>query len=298
MNYTESIPGFSNTDRLGLTAFGSILLHVVIILGIGFTAPKVLPRTNALPTLDIVLVNTRSDEVPKEADYLAQSSQAGGGDRDRASIARSPLPANPAPNAAQKVPQARLATRRNKAIPAPRSKLLLAEQADKQVASTKPRPRPDRRGQLDNKLGLEQRPQRESERQRLSAEISRDWQEYLKRPRRKFLSARTKEYKYAAYMQAWVIKVERIGNLHYPKWAKRQKLKGSAVLDVQLKADGSVLAIDIKRSSGQKLLDDAAVSSIRLAAPFNPFPDNIRREVDILHITRTWQYRGTRLVSR
>lgn len=124
----------------------------------------------------------------------------------------------------------------------------------------------------------------------LSAEIRRKMESKAKRPKRKFISASTKEFKYASYMEAWRSKVERVGNLNYPDEARRKKLSGKLIMDVALKPDGSILEITIRKSSGQKVLDDAAVRIVELSAPFAEFPDNFRSEVEILHITRTWQF--------
>ncbi len=124
----------------------------------------------------------------------------------------------------------------------------------------------------------------------LSAEIRNKLEAKAKRPRRKFISASTKEYKYASYMEAWRAKVERVGNLNYPEAARKRNLSGSLILDVALSADGSINQITIRRSSGQKVLDDAAIRIVELASPYAPFPDQVRKETDILHITRTWQF--------
>jgi periplasmic protein TonB len=124
----------------------------------------------------------------------------------------------------------------------------------------------------------------------LSAEIRRKMVDKAKRPRRKFISATTKEYKYAAYMEAWRSKVERVGNLNYPEQARKQGLSGSLVLDVALNQDGSINEITIRRSSREKVLDDAAIRIVELAAPYGPFPQHIKDETDILHIMRTWQF--------
>ncbi len=124
----------------------------------------------------------------------------------------------------------------------------------------------------------------------LSAENNNARAAYAQRPRAEFISARTSDPKYAAYMEAWRAKVERIGNLNYPEQAKRDNLSGSLVLDVALNADGSVNNVALLRSSGHKALDDAAIAIVKLAAPYAPFPDNIRKDTDILHITRTWQF--------
>ena len=114
--------------------------------------------------------------------------------------------------------------------------------------------------------------------------------EKTQRPRKKFISASTKEYEYAAYMDAWRRKVERVGNLNYPEEAKKLNLSGSLQLDVALNKDGTINQITIRRSSGEKVLDDAAIKIVELAAPYAKFPKNIENQVDILHILRTWQF--------
>ena len=86
------------------------------------------------------------------------------------------------------------------------------------------------------------------------------------------------------------MKVERVGNLNYPDEARRNRLSGHLILDVALNPDGSINEITIRKPSGHKVLDDAAVRIVELAAPYAPFPDSFRKETDILHITRTWQF--------
>lgn len=286
-------PGFSRNDRLGLTTFGAILVHLVIVLGVSFTVPKV-NSEEPLPTLEITLVNSKSNDAPEEADYLAQANQEGGGEHDKPNIARSPLPVDATPVANAPVPVAKLTAEATPPKPAPLPNPLTQdkEPAPKIVAEPEQKLRPK---QTETRPGLVRDPKLNAESARLSAEISRFWEEYQKRPRRKFLSARTKEYKYATYMDAWRRKVERVGNLNYPEQARQRHMKGSVVLDVEIKPDGSVLAVKIIRRSGHKVLDDAAIRSVRLAAPYDPFPPDIRKEVDILHITRTWQYSRTAL---
>ena len=124
----------------------------------------------------------------------------------------------------------------------------------------------------------------------LSAEIRRKMESKAQRPKRKFISASTQEFKYAAYMEAWRAKVERVGNLNYPDDARRNRLSGSLILDVALNPDGSINEIIVRKPSGHKILDDAAIRIVELAAPYTAFPDNFRDEVDILHITRTWRF--------
>jgi periplasmic protein TonB len=111
-----------------------------------------------------------------------------------------------------------------------------------------------------------------------------------KRARRKSISASTREFRYASYLSAWAQKVERIGNLNYPQAARDQRLYGSLILHVAVRADGSLENIRVVRSSGFDLLDQAAIQIVELAAPFSPFPPDIAAETDVLDIVRTWQF--------
>jgi len=112
-----------------------------------------------------------------------------------------------------------------------------------------------------------------------------------RRLRNKYISAHTREYKYAAYMDAWRTKVERIANLNYPLDEHHRAMYGSLILDVALNAHGGIENITVIRSSGNTSLDASAIRIVQLAAPFAPFPRSIRHDTDILHITRTWQFR-------
>ena len=122
----------------------------------------------------------------------------------------------------------------------------------------------------------------------LEAEIERDLRAYAARPRRKWISASTREHRFATYMDAWRRKVERIGNLNYPEEAERRGLAGDLLLDVAIRPDGTVEEITLRRSSGERVLDEAAIRIVETAAPFSEFPKDIAEDVDILHIERTW----------
>lgn len=124
---------------------------------------------------------------------------------------------------------------------------------------------------------------------RLEAEISKNVEEYNKRPRKKNIGVRADEYRFAQYVEDWRLKVERIGTLNYPDAAKG-KLYGSLVLSVNILSDGTVQKIEINRSSGHKILDDAARRIVQMASPYAAFPPDIRRDTDIIEITRTWAF--------
>ena len=96
------------------------------------------------------------------------------------------------------------------------------------------------------------------------------------------------------YFEAWRRKVERVGNLNYPEAARARGLYGSLRLLVAIAADGTLTDVRVLDPSGHRVLDDAAVRIVRLAAPFAPFPPAMRRNTDVLEIVRTWQFRRQR----
>lgn len=122
------------------------------------------------------------------------------------------------------------------------------------------------------------------------AQINKNNEMYQKLPRRKFIGARTQEYRFAQYIEDWRVKVERIGNLNYPEQARREQIYGKLQLSVSIKTDGSIESIEVSHSSGQRILDAAAMRIVKLAAPYAPLPADIRRDTDILTITRTWTF--------
>jgi protein TonB len=286
----------SSTDRLGLTLFFALAAHAIVILGVSFSfeAPKKQPPPAR--TLEIIVVQPQKlqpEKRPDKADFLAQSSQQGGGSHTQKLRPTS----RPAPASLEPTPQVVAKPQPKAPPPIPSA---TSEPHRKVVATTTPAQRkvrivparppiPPKPRKLTATQLLTSTSQEIS---RLTAEIDRRNQAYAKRQRRKWVTASTQEYKYASYLDAWRKKVERIGNLNYPDKAKRRRLYGNLVLHVAVRADGSVKEINIKKSSGHKLLDDAAIRIVRLSAPFAPFPANIRKETDIMDIVRTWQFRS------
>jgi len=268
-----------DTDRFGLALLFATLIHALILLGVGFEGYQA-NRTPLAPTLDITLVPTKSEQRPDQADYLAQASQDGGGNTEERVRPQSPdsgaqqqAETGAMPSVAS--PEASQAARHHVTV--------LDESAPTQAADTTP----DVRSALPS---ADQLVSRSMQIATLNAELSESVRAYAQRPRSKRISARTQEYQYAAYMQAWISKVERIGNLNYPDEARRLKLSGALLLDVALNPDGTISGITLLRSSGHKVLDDAAMRIVRLSAPFSPFPEDIRTETDVLHIIRTWEF--------
>ncbi|OOV87227.1 energy transducer TonB [Oceanospirillum linum] len=133
---------------------------------------------------------------------------------------------------------------------------------------------------------------------RLEAEQQALAEQYAKRPRVRTISTLTaKASDDAFYLRQWQEKVERVGNLNYPERIRRENLTGRLRLLVALNPDGSVKEAQILKSSGHRVLDEAALEIVHLAAPFAPFPRSIRERTDILEIIRTWQFGNGNLFS-
>lgn len=268
-------------DRLGVTFLFSLVAHAVIALGITFEYVKSAPQ---LPSLDVILVQSANAEKPDKADFLAQAANAGGGDSERALRPSDPL-SGPLPKAAAGIAPRPTETGAPKPVPPSRTEVLTSARSDRSVASDEAAPpTPDEHLPVEREM-LE----RKLEMARLAAEMRDLSQEYAKRPKRKYISANTREYAYAQYMQNWVNRVERVGNLNYPDEARQRQLHGQLVLTVGLDRNGAVKSIDVIDSSGFKVLDDAAIRIVRLAAPFAAIPQESEK-LDELYVTRTWQF--------
>ena len=287
MTAALSTPRITSGDRLGVTLFVALMLHSLLILGISFNRQDPDNRNAPPLTMEITLVQSSQKDAPKEADYLAQANQSGGGD-----VKEKVRPSTPVAALHTRDEQGDAATNRLASSPAPRPidkrKLITADKSELQVTKAPDPHQPH----LAQSLEAEDLMVRSREIARMEAELRDRQQQYAKMPRQTYISANTREYKYAAYEDGWRLKVERIGNLNYPDEAKRKQLSGNLLLDVAINPDGSLYSVNVVRSSGYKALDDGAIRIVKLAAPFSPFPDDIRLNTDILHIIRTWQFQS------
>ena len=270
-------------DRFTISLMMALAFHAVILLGVGFVL-DFKPLTRPLETLDVVLVNWRSESQPDEADFLAQASQQGGGETNEVT---KPSQENTgiSPGLADGEDPMDQQEQMSSVADAAREQVLIEnEQSEftQQITSIE-QPEPP----LPTAALLMQESMTMA---RLQPGIQRDRESKSKLPRRKWISANTREYEFAAYMQAWVAKVERVGNLNYPEEVRKMKLTGDLVMTVGINVDGSVESIDIQRSSGKPQLDRAATRIVRLAGPYSPLPEHINASVDVLHITRTWRF--------
>ena len=261
----------------------SISLHALLLL-IQFRLPEAKPGRDK--GLEVVLVNARHAKAPEKAEVLAQANVDAGGNTEQEVRASTPLP--PQPN--RQDGDALVEAKRRTPEPVREQKQVITRDkapakvaaAPKKVEQPVPQPEPPQVSGLDLLDSA-------AAVARLEAQIDRDLQELAKRPRKKFIGARAQEYRFAQYVEDWRQKVERVGTLNYPD-AARGKLYGSLLLSVSIRADGSVDKVGVQRSSGHKVLDEAAVRIVKMAAPYAPFPPDIRKDYDIIEITRTWKF--------
>lgn len=259
----------------------SIALHAAVLaVNFGFPDASRLVKDKAL---EIILVNAQSVRRPSEAQALAQVRLDGGGNVDDNRRARTPLPPSASRQAGSELEQKQ---RRVHELEARQQKLLAQTQSEvaavpQELAEAQPAPTPALSGRELASSALAMA--------RLEAEIAKSVDEYNKRPRKRNIGTRADEYRFAQYVEDWRLKVERVGTLNYPEAAKG-RLYGSLVLSVSILSDGAVQKIEINRSSGHKVLDEAALRIVRMASPYAPFPPDVRRDTDIIEITRTWTF--------
>lgn len=275
-----------DANHFGAALLFSLMLHAILILGIGFHFAKPAP---SLPTLDVTLINTSNARTPAKADFLAQADNAGGGNSDQAHRPGTPF-TGPLP-----VTQAGVAPLEMLPAAPPQQTasgphlVTTTGHADTTVARQR-----DTRAEPQPQAQVAPVPvQKRLEMARLAQEVRDEQQAYARRPRRRYVSANTRSIADAAYQVAWVRRIERIGNLNYPDAARRRHLHGNVVLSVTIAADGQVRDVSVYTSSGYRVLDDAAIRIVHLAAPFPPIPrehDAQGHRITELVITRTWQF--------
>ena len=269
-------------DRLGMTVFFAILFHGIFILGLTFVSEPS-AKQKIPPSLDVILVNTTHPSETDDAEYLAQVTQDGGGNSDQ-KVRPTDLFSAPTLSNQPGIAQMQTVTIQPRVKKQAQQEMLTQEQSDHHVDSQQ-----QTSEQQPDQLVTEAKQQNQLP-ARLVEELSLTFQEYSQKPKEKFINSRTREFVAATYMRDWVDKVERLGNADYPDEAIRNKLSGTLILDVVIRADGSLHRIDLRRSSGHQILDDAAKRIVAMASPFDPFPEKLQAQADIIHITRSWEF--------
>jgi len=268
--------------NLTLAIGASLLLHAVL-LAVRFTPPDFVDKMRER-ALDVILVNSKGKTRPTKAQAKAQTNLDGGGNTEENVRAKTPLPPSPNTREGTELIEAK---RRVVELEAQQQKMMTRLKSEKSVSPDRtrtnptpaPEPVPSGTDLASSALAIA----------RIEGQIARQIEEYNQRPRKKFIGARVEEYRFAQYVEDWRQKIERIGNLNYPA-AARGRLYGSLVLTVVIKSNGDLDRVEVSRSSGQALLDDAARRIVQMASPYAAFPESIRRDTDVLEITRTWTF--------
>lgn len=279
-------PGITSTDRLSFTVFLAIVLHIAVILGVTFTYVK---KGSSTHTMEITLAQHKSPNAPEQADFLAQFNQSGSGTLEEKVLTTSPNKAEfhdtviRETSPIQQIAAAPPVEQKQNPVLSTISKsdeqaLSIAESVDASKSQM-----PGQKSLLQRSLEIAS----------LEARLDQQRQSLAKRPRIKRLtSLSTAASSDAYYLNSWRRKIEKIGNLNYPARARQEKLYGSLRLMVAILPDGTLSEVELLQSSGHPVLDEAAINIVRLASPFAPFPDELRRSTDVLEIIRTWQFRA------
>ena len=271
------------SERFGFTVFLSACLHVILIAGVGFAFLNESPAT---PAIEITLAQFRSEQRPEQADFIAQENQIGSGSIDDRAAPATPIESAVHADTIQEV----------QPIPAVEAssqqqddaRVITASNAEQRVSQQ------SESDLLDNsrRLSEESAPQDIALAiASLQAQLDLQQEAYAKRPRRYTISSASTQKRHdALYLDNWRKRIELIGNQHYPNEARQNDIFGSLRMMVALRPNGTVAEIRVLQGSGHQVLDLAAVEIVQRAAPFDPFPSEMRGEVDILEIIRTWRF--------
>ena len=280
-------------ERFGFTVFLSACVHAIIILGVGFTY---LEELNSEPALEITMAQYRSEFAPDESDFLAQENQIGSGALGSAAAPSTPFKSDFNADVIQEVVPVPQAQEIVNEIEVQDAAVISSFQNEQQVQQQLDELEPEEEKLLtdqstpdDLSLAIAS----------LQAQLDLQRQAYTKRPRKyKISSASTKKSHDALYLDSWRRRIEAVGNINYPSEARIQRLYGNLRMLVALLPNGEVSEIQILQSSGHTVLDQAAIQIVNMAAPFDPFPEAMRAEADILEIIRTWRFHeGNALTS-
>lgn len=288
---TQSYVLNRDLDRLSVSTLLALLVHGALLFGLGFALER---SSQAPPRLEITLAPHKSLVAPEHADFLAQHNQQGSGTleerQELTTTDLAPLEDNVIRETSETV-----------ARPAQIAQLVPNTVLSRQDSLARmTAPMMEQSEETSGQSAVEQLfEEPEQQIQSLEARLDQQRRAYTRRPKvHRITSVATLQSDDARYQFEWQQKVELVGNKYYPEEARRKKFSGDVRLVVALLPDGSIKRIDVLSSSGKNVLDQAAIRSVKLAAPFAPFPSELREKADILEIIRTWQFRNNVLSSR
>ena len=284
-------PRISASDRLGFTLFLALTLHAIVVLGVGFTQSDK-NSAEPLPSLDIIIANSKSFNEVENADFLAQVDQAGGGNADEKARPSAPVSA-PTPIDQKGLSDQNRVELQRQQLSISNLYFLTQAESDSAIQQQK-----QSRALESNSQQQSEIEQRATKIARLQAEIREMSVNFAKRPKVITLTASTRKAIEASYLASWVQKIEHTGNLNYPQEARLEKLNGRLRMTVRINAEGELLDMQITSSSGIPVLDEAARQILRMAQPFAPFSDELRERADQIVIIRTWDFKSNRFRTK
>lgn len=289
MNRFAGMPpgGGTPDDRLLVTLFLAGLFHLIVILGITFAPPR---RDDSLvPTLEVLLVaETLPEALANErASYLAQRTQQGSG--NDADTTRQPGAVGAAEESPGDIDGSAGVQSMSSPAGGEASILTGSDRGSRFIADA-----------MDPSATLPTLPQRSLAGDHSPlAGVDDDSDLRLRGTERRELlvTPSTRSSDVAVYLDAWKRRVEQVGTLHFPNEARRRDLSGNPVIEVALAANGNLMNVQVRRSSGHAELDSAAIAILKLATPFEAFPEELAARHDVLRFAYEWQFVGGRLAG-
>jgi protein TonB len=284
--------GELSRERFRFMIFLSACAHALLVLGVGFTY---LTDANDEATIEVTLAQYRSQIQPDDADFIAQENQTGSGSQDEATVPSSPFLSdlNDADiNEVRPAPEAQVL---NETPEQPKLTTLTSINAEQVIAQQRNAPEQEEKQALSEQSSSEEISLAIAS---LQAQLDLQQQAFARQPRKYTLSsASARKSHEASYLDSWRRRVEAVGNINYPVQARQQQVYGNVRMLIALNASGQISETRIIQSSGESLLDQAAVDIVNLAAPFEPFPEELKAEADILEIVRTFRFHEDNTLS-
>lgn len=277
--------GELSRERFRFIIFLSACAHALLVLGVGFTY---LTDANDEATIEVTLAQYRSQIQPDDADFIAQQNQTGSGSQDEATVPSSPFLSDLNDTDINEVRPAPEAQVLNETPEQPKLTTLTSINAEQVIAQQRNAPEQEEKQALSEQSSSEEISLAIAS---LQAQLDLQQQAFARQPRKYTLSsASARKSHEASYLDSWRRRVEAVGNINYPVQARQQQVYGNVRMLIALNASGQISETRIIQSSGESLLDQATVDIVNLAAPFEPFPEELKAETDILEIVRTFRF--------
>jgi len=276
-------PEIGQTDKILFCLFLAAAFHALLLFGVGFKVPD-LSKSPANKTFNVVLAQFHSEKKPEKADFIGQANQEAGGESDDII----------APSAVDKA-QFNDPNKQSSEPQLPPRQQLDDQATPKYLTSSNGQPsyqeKTEKSDEQQNEIpDTDALLQKSYELSGLIANLDNQQIDQAKRAINRPVSASIHRSSDALYLDTWRRKIEEIGNQNYPEQAKRNKIYGNLTLKVAINKNGTINQISVMRSSGKKILDDAAIKIVRLAAPFNPLTKEMSKDTNVLEIVRIWRF--------